>query len=132
MPAAEQKAHLDVLLEAANELLEDSQRVVPSAEPVDPGFVSSFQDYPAAQAHAYVPFPWNTITHLDMSAIPSALGYYFVQMGRSGDNPMEKKAHHLLAVGEYIKAANMLPEDDEKHCCTSTFSRRRADVQLNV
>ncbi|KAI9574033.1 hypothetical protein HD554DRAFT_2183364 [Boletus coccyginus] len=96
-PAADKKAHLDALFEVANELLEDIQRHAdqpPSAEPVDPGFVSSFLIYPAAQAYAM-------------------LGYYFVQMGRSGDNPM---AHYLLGVGEYIKAADILPEDDEKHC----------------
>ena len=77
-------------------------------------------------------FLWDTITHLDMSPIPSMLGYCFVQMGRSGDNPAEKKAHYLLAVGEYIKAGHMLPEDDEKHCCASKISHRRTDVQLNM
>ncbi|KAI9574036.1 hypothetical protein HD554DRAFT_583804 [Boletus coccyginus] len=99
-PAADKKAHLDTLFEAATELLEDMQREAgqpPSAEPVDPGFVSSFHVYPAAHAHAM-------------------LGYCFVQMGRSGDNPGEQKAHYLLAVGEYTKAAIILPEDDEKHC----------------
>ncbi|KAI9574032.1 hypothetical protein HD554DRAFT_582539 [Boletus coccyginus] len=115
-PAADKKAHLDTLLEAANELLEDTQRIVPTAEPVDPGFVSSFKVYPAAHARG-------------------SLGYYFVQMARSGHNPTEQKMQYLRAVGEYIKAANRLPEDDEKHCWylnCAIHPMMQADVPMDM
>ena len=64
-------AILETILSEAQGLIEDIEKTpLPSqpnlSEPVDPGFVSSFYIYPAAQAYAYAPFLSAIETHLDI------------------------------------------------------------------
>lgn len=60
------------------------------------------------------------------------MGYCFNELAQSAVNPVEKKTYYLSVIKQYTRAARVLPEDDEKYCCTSSFTRHCFEVRLSV
>jgi len=98
-PGPDSKYPLEDLLEEADDILRE-MREDPrptGGDPHDPGFISSFYVYPAAHA-------------------TSMKAYYHAQMAPQCHPDTDAATEHLRKSGNYyIEAADMYPEDDEKH-----------------
>jgi hypothetical protein len=90
----------------------------------DPGFISSFYIYPAAQAISFVPTCHSlcrSIHFIFYFLFFSMKAYYHRQMAPCCYPDADAAIDHLRKSGNlYIEAANMYPEDDENHACKST------------
>lgn len=90
------------LYEESNQLLAEMETApaVSPPGPIDPGFFLSFYLYPKGEAH-------------------SMIGFYHNQMAsacaRRNEEPETVKDHYRKAAEAYLRAADVFPQDDEKH-----------------
>jgi hypothetical protein len=85
--------------------------------PVGPGFVSSFFFYPVGEAHAYVRPFHRTVQQYDGLCFRT-IGWYHSHMARKCLPDVQASMGHLHSAAEsYLTAADIFPEDDERHVC---------------
>ncbi|KAG6820655.1 hypothetical protein H0H93_013506 [Arthromyces matolae] len=88
------KCDLEDIASLAREIIDE--KAEPATGEVDPGFISSFWVYPLAEAHVM-------------------LGWYYLRKAAAASNVDEGIDLCKEAALQYLKGANLLPRDDEKH-----------------
>lgn len=133
-PGPNSRYPIENLLEEADVILREMDEHDPRPThggSYDAGFISSFYIYPAAQATSLV-IILSLVNSFEVGSFLSSMkAYYYAEMAPRCYPDTDAARDHLRKSGNlYIEAANMYPEDDEKHACKSTSPLRAKPIKL--